>query len=121
MLSFKYQNEEKKYLISFNTINQNVVQIIGDFPIKNSGFMLSREDREDNWDYSAYTTVYREIDGGVQFSNDGSIYVEPEPMPDIELPDFTPDAQESYILTNAELTECVADLMYEVSCLQLGL
>ena len=31
-------------------------------------------------DYSEYTTVYREIDGGVIFSNDGSEYAEPIPV-----------------------------------------
>ena len=35
-------------------------------------------------DYSAYTTVYREIEGGVQFSNDGSVYVPPAPAPEPE-------------------------------------
>ena len=36
------------------------------------------------WDYSAFTTVYRELDGVVQFSNDGSIYVPPAPTPEPE-------------------------------------
>lgn len=79
MLSLKYLNEKEKHLISFNTVSKNVVQIRGDFPIKTSGFTLSREEKEDNWDYSEYTTIYREVDGGVQFSNDGSVWVELEP------------------------------------------
>nr|DAQ56270.1 MAG TPA: protein of unknown function (DUF4376) [Caudoviricetes sp.] len=32
----------------------------------------------DDWSYEAYNTVYREIEGGVQFSNNGSVYVEPK-------------------------------------------
>lgn len=84
MLSLKYLNEKEKYLVSFENVSKNIVQIIGNFPIKTSGFTLSREGKEDNWDYSQYTTVYREIDGGVQFSNDGSVYVEPEPTPEPE-------------------------------------
>ena len=79
MLLLKYLKEKDKFPISFDTINQNIVQITGDFPVKTVGFTLSRDGKEDNWDYSAYTTVYREIDGGVQFSNDGSVYAEPEP------------------------------------------
>ena len=79
MLLLKYLNEKEKYLISFKTVSQNVVQITGDFPIKTVGFTLSREDKEDNWDYSDYTTVYREIEGGAQFSNDVTIYVPPTP------------------------------------------
>lgn len=119
MLNMTYIGQSKKYPISFKTISKNVVQIAGDFPVRTSGFTLSRGGKEDNWDYSGYTTVYREIDGGVQFSNDGSVWVEPEPMPE---PDYSEDNTD-YIppLTNQELTEAVADLMYEVSCLQLGL
>ena len=79
MLSLRYLNEKKSYLVSFKTVSKNIVQITGEFPVKESGFVLSREGKSDEWDYSAYTTVYREIDGGVQFSNDGSVYVEPEP------------------------------------------
>ena len=79
MLKFQYINDSEVYLIEFDSITQNIVQIKGDFPIKTNGFTLSREGKEDNWNYSDYTTVYREIDGGVQFSNNGSVYVEPEP------------------------------------------
>lgn len=84
MLLLRYLNEKGKYLISFKTISKNIVQITGDFPIKTSGFALSREGKEENGDYSAYTTVYREIEGGVQFSNNGSVYIPPEPIPDPE-------------------------------------
>lgn len=96
MLSLKYLNEKEEYLISFETISKNIVQITGDFPIKTSGFILSREGIEEVLgNYSDYTTVYREIDGGVQFSNDGSTWVEPEP----------PTPPEPYIPTLEEVKE----------------
>lgn len=79
MLLLQYLNDKEKYLVTFETITKNIVKITGDFPTKTSGFALSREDKEDNWNYSEYTTVYRKIDGGAQFSNDGSVYVEPVP------------------------------------------
>ena len=85
MLLLTYLKENEKYRVSFNTISKNIVHITGKFPIKTSGFMLSREEKEDTWDYSAYTTVYREVEGGVQFSNDGSVYVEPE-LPEPYIP-----------------------------------
>lgn len=69
----------KKYYADFHKISENIVELIGDFPIQTDGFMLSRENMADNWDYSGFTTAYREIDGGCQFSNDGSVYVEPIP------------------------------------------
>lgn len=87
MLNMKYTGGRKVYAVSFRNISANIVELTGDFPVKTSGFTLSRDGKEDNWDYAAYTTVYREIEGGVQFSSDGSVYVEPgetEPIPEPE-------------------------------------
>lgn len=82
--SMEEKGNEEIYLIEFKS-DGNIVELKGDFPIKTTGFTLSRIGQNDNWDYSTYTTVYREIEGGVQFSNDGSVYVEPEPVPEPEL------------------------------------
>ncbi len=90
MLNMNYIGDSTIYPVEFSTISDRVVELKGDFPVKNTGFILSRINCKDNWDYSAYTTVYREIDGGVQFSNDGSIYTLPEPMPEPEEPDYEP-------------------------------
>lgn len=87
MLELKYiepnaeeVGNEEIYLVEFKS-DGNIVELKGDFPIKTTGFTLSRIGQNDNWDYSTYTTIYREIEGGVQFSNDGSVYVEPELEP----------------------------------------
>lgn len=85
MLNMNYINSTTKYAVNFKTITSNIVEIKGDFPIQTNGIQISRDKMPDDiWDYSDYTTVYREIDGGVQFSNDGSVYVEPEPTPEPE-------------------------------------
>lgn len=34
--------------------------------------------------YDSFTTLYRTVDGGYQLSDDGSVYVEPEPTPEPE-------------------------------------
>ena len=87
-MQLKYQNDDSIYEVEFKKINKNIVQITGDFPVKNTGFTLSRLNKNDGWDYSKYTTVYREVEDGVQFSNDDSVYVEPvipeppEPTPE---------------------------------------
>lgn len=78
MFELKYKNNTMKYEVNFKKISKNIVEIKGDFSIKDVGFTLSRPDMNDGWDYSSYTTVYKEVEGGVQFSNDGSVYVEPE-------------------------------------------
>lgn len=72
-----YQNEETTYDVEFKKISKNIVEIKGDFPIKDVGFTLSRPDMNDGWDYLSFTTIYKEIENGVQFSNDDSVYVEP--------------------------------------------
>lgn len=78
MLDLKYINDSAIYQVEFSKISDNVCQIKGDIPIKTNGFTLSRMGESDDWSYEAYNTVYREIEGGVQFSNNGSVYVEPK-------------------------------------------
>ena len=100
MLKLKYIGGEETYAVEFRTVANNIVELIGDFPIKDTGFTLSRAEHEDNWDYTGYTTVYRKIEGGVQFSNDGSVYVEPEQPSEPDTPDYEP-----YVPTLDEVKE----------------
>lgn len=95
MLLLQYLFEEKQYPVVLEIIKENVIQLNGDFPIKTKGFILIEETKKYNWDYSKYTTVYRNIEDGVQFSNDGSIYIPPEP----------PIPPEPYIPTLDEIKE----------------
>ncbi len=89
MLTMRYKGDTAVYKVSFNQISDNLVQIRGDMPIKTDGFVLSREGKNDDWDYTGYTTVYRETDDGVIFSADGTVYTAPVPLPPpdpVELP-----------------------------------
>lgn len=96
MLILKYLNTKTSYEVNFLTISENIIEVTGNFPIKTKGFTLSRPTCEDNWDYSGYTTIYREIENGVQFSNDGSVYIAPDPVP--ELPDTSFESYEPTLL-----------------------
>ncbi len=81
MLSLKYAGEKTSYIISFKKISKNIIQITGDFPVKRKGFVCCRVGSEDVLgDHTDYKTVYREIEGGAQFSNDGSVYTVPVPI-----------------------------------------
>lgn len=107
-----YLNDTTEYKVSFKRLSENIVEIKGNFPIETAGFTLSREDHEDNWHYSDYTTVYKEIDGGVQFSNDGSVYVEPEP---VEYPELDEEYVAPLTLNEVNdkvdiLTDCVLEM-----------
>ena len=75
MLELKYIGESISYPISFRNLSETICQITGDFPVKAGGFTLSRIGKDDAWDYSGYATVYRQIEGGAEFSNDGSVFV----------------------------------------------
>lgn len=75
MLELKYIGEPIPHPISFKNLSNTLCQITGDFPVKSGGFTLSRMGKDDAWDYSGYSTVYRQIDGGAQFSNNGSIFI----------------------------------------------
>ena len=96
MLELKYIGEETKYNVEFSRISPHVVQVLGELPFKDSGFTLSRAGKNDPWHYPGYTTLYREIEGGLQISDDGSGYVAPpEPV--------QPEEPESYVPTLEEV------------------
>ena len=76
MLSLNYVEEYDSYEVEFDR-NEHVVTLKGDFPIKTTGFYLSQLGKINDLDYTAFNTVYRVIAGGVQFSDDGSVWVEP--------------------------------------------
>lgn len=75
MLEMKYTGEGTAHQVSFRNVSDHVCEMMGDFPIKSGGFILSRVGKDDAWDYSGYTTVYRQIEGGAQFSNNGSVFI----------------------------------------------
>ena len=90
MMFLKYVNEKNSYEVTFKKVNEHIVQITStdEFPVKAKGFICFRDGVEDDeWDYKRFKTVYQRIEGGAQFSDDGSVYVaplEPEPIPEPE-------------------------------------
>ena len=79
MLDLTYVGESSKHKIEFKKMSEHIVSVSGNLKAKTKGFTLSREGKKDAWEYKDYTTVYRELDGEIQFSNDGSVYVKPLP------------------------------------------
>lgn len=70
----RYLGDEAEYSVSVKAVASNVLEVDGAFPAKEGGFTL--HDDNDSYDYAAYSTIYREVEGGVQFSNDHSKYEE---------------------------------------------
>ena len=76
-MKLTYIGESVSYDVDISAIKTNVIQALGSTLIpKETGFMLT-DDAENEYDYSAYSTLYRTVEGGYQFSNDGEIWVEP--------------------------------------------
>lgn len=105
MLELKYLNSTTSYEVDFFCVSENIIEIHGNFPVENLGFTLSRPNQNDNWDYSDFTTVYRTLDNGAQFSNDESVYTESDVTPEIpnisfEPYDPTPEELESMFYKN---------------------
>ena len=76
-------------------ISDNVIEVIG-LPQTTSGFTFYLDNDVAVGNYENFTTVYLVKDETtIQYSNDGSVYVEPEPIP----------IPEPYIPTEEELAE----------------
>ena len=92
-------NDGKEVVASFEKPYENLVSI-GNTNVNTSGFKAYREsDSLFLGDYSDYTTVYKEDNEKISYSNDGSVYVEPE------VPEFDETTAEDIVsepLTPAE-------------------
>lgn len=77
MIKIKYNDSNIFEEVTFSK-KDNIVSLKGATE-NNSGFTTYRMSGEQLGDFSDYTTTYRILDDKVQYSNDGSIWVEPEP------------------------------------------
>lgn len=76
-MKLTYIGEPISYDVDISAIKTNVIQAKGSTLIpKETGFTLV-DDNMNEYDYSAYSTLYRTIEGGYQYSNNGEVWVEP--------------------------------------------
>ena len=86
MIKIKYNNSNIFEEVTFSKVG-NIVSLKGTKE-NNSGFKTYRMSGEQLGDFSDYITTYRILDDEVQYSNDGSIWVEPipyEPTPEEQI------------------------------------
>ena len=76
MIKIKYNNSNIFEEVTFSKTG-NIVSLKGATE-NNSGFKTYRMSGEQLGDFSDYTTTYRILDDEVQYSNDGSVWTEPE-------------------------------------------
>ena len=80
MIKIKFNDKENFEEVEFSR-NENIITLKGITEENNSGFKTYRMSGEQLGDFSDYTTTYRLLDDEVQYSNDGSVWVEPETHP----------------------------------------
>lgn len=86
MIKIKFNGTTGMIDVSFERINNHVVELGGITDAPTTGFTTWRMDGVTQLgDFSAYTTVYRVLDNAIQLSDDGSVYVEPD-VPDTPNP-----------------------------------
>ena len=77
MIKIKFNDTIQFFTVGFSKSN-NIITLTGnDIPQLTTGFKTYKMDEKPLGDFSEFKTVYRVLDDGVQFSNDGSIWVEP--------------------------------------------
>ena len=106
-------NDGKEVVASFEKPSENIVSI-GNTNVNTSGFKAYREsDSLFLGDYSDYTTVYKEDNEKISYSNDGSVYVEPEVLEfdktaaeDIVSKPLTPAEEAANMSLEERVTQC---------------
>ena len=78
MIKIAINGETGMREVSFSRENKHVITLIGDVPEAIDGFCTYRQNGQPLGDFTGYNTVYRKVDGGVQLSDDGSVWSEPE-------------------------------------------
>lgn len=118
MIKIKFNNEPEVFRqVSFRRDSMHVVTLSADsVPQNTSGFMTFRDsDCKPLGNFSGYTTIYRALEDGVQFSDDGSVWVDPptpEPVPDPEPVDPQPtqlDRIEAQVMYTAVMTDTLIE------------
>lgn len=114
MIRIKYNNQSVYEKVAFERISEHIVALKGASE-NGSGFNTYKLSGEQLGDFSDYITTYRLLDGEVQYSNDGSTYVEPEPVK----PQPTQNEKEKTLIKaqiqalserNDFLEDCVAEM-----------
>lgn len=80
MIKIKINTSDEIREVTFSRHSEHVIELGGIADAPTTGFTTWRMDGVTQLgDFGDYTTIYRTLDNAVQLSNDGSVYVEPEP------------------------------------------
>lgn len=111
MIKVLFNGESEMREVSFSREGEHLVTLIGALPETIDGFRTYRMNGQPLGDFTEYKTIYRWINGGVQLSNDGSTWSEPEK---IDEPEQTKPTTEERIqqleAQNETLLECLLEM-----------
>jgi hypothetical protein len=78
MIKVKFNDEAGMHQVEFKQISAHVVQLVGNIKKNTSGFKTYRLNGAELGDFSDFKTIHQPVDGGFQFSDDGSVKPTPE-------------------------------------------
>lgn len=111
MQNVLFLNTETPSKAEVKRLGEHLIQIIGDVEKNTSGFHLINDVGSVYGKYEDFTTLYKEIEGGFVLSNDGSVYVEPEPVPEPE--PYEPSLDEVQEMKVREMNEAQQAVIQE--------
>ncbi len=112
MSYIKFNNSPSRINGIIKPITPNIIEV--NQPLNQSGLNLYLDNDMLIGDYNSYTTLYRKIDDSTyQYSNDGSVYVEPEP---IIIPEPIPPTEEE--LAEIARQEKIVELTLNINTLK---
>lgn len=84
MENILFTNMDIPFKAHVKKLSENTIQITTEAKPNIAGFHLITDSGAVYGKYEDYTTLYRQLDDRFILSNDGSIYIEPEPIPEPE-------------------------------------
>ncbi len=105
-MKLQYLGTSTKYDVEVMAVSSNIVEVQGALPMKEKGFRLF-DDKGNEYNYADFKTLYRAIQGGYQYSNDGEIWEEPTKDVDVKIEWRDDDDAEG--MRPEEVTLSVAD------------
>lgn len=113
MIWVKFNDSKKRYAVEGHRTSNNIVTLIGDIPHNESGFQTyTYATKMHIGDFSEYKTIYKTLDNGVQFSNDGSKWIEPEPIKPTKPTTAWSDEIEAQVMWTALMTDTLLEEDY---------
>lgn len=108
MIKIKFNNKNNFEEVEFSR-DEHTATLKGITEENTSGFCTYRLSGEKLGDFSGFNTIYRVLRDGIQFSDDGSVYVEPT-MPEPSDPQPTQlDRIEAQALYTAMMTDTLIE------------